>query len=376
MKKIANKLARSEEGYALLMVLILLLVSGLIIAPLMGYMGTGLKAGQIHENRMDELYAADAGVEDAIWKIKTSATELPEAGDDPWEYSITDVNGKQVNTAIEFMDDRMYKITSTATNGTSSSTTVEAYVGSLSFSFLLEKTITSLGDITIQPGTTVEGDIQYNGELDNKGDIVGEIITDEVEDWPTPDELFEFYGEDIEGLEPYSSNTIDLKDLDPKSIGPLYRDGDLNIKNTGGETTAWLEGTVYVTGDLIFEQPGEPKAYTIDLNGQTIYVEGSITFPPHRVSITGSGCIIAVGDVNFQPGISSGEDEFIFVMSVEGEVCFSPQGDFYGSVAGSVYVDLQPSCTLRREEYSEGLNFPGENESKLRWEIHTWQISL
>ena len=138
MKKIANRLARSEEGYAMLMVLILLLVGGLIIAPLMGFMGTGVIAGQIHENRMDELYAADAGVEDAIWKIKTSATELPEAGDDPWEYSITDVNGKQVNTAIEFMDDRMYKITSTATNGTSSSTTVEAYVGSLSFSFLRE----------------------------------------------------------------------------------------------------------------------------------------------------------------------------------------------------------------------------------------------
>ena len=83
-----------------------------------------------------------------------------------------------------------------------------------------------------------------------------------------------------------------------------------------------------------------------------------------------------MGDVNFQPGISSGEDDFIFVMSVEGEIWFSHQDDFYGSVAGSTHVDLQPGCTLRREEYSEGLNFPGEDESKLRWEIHTWQISL
>jgi hypothetical protein len=223
----------------------------------------------------------------------------------------------------------------------------------------------------------VEGDVQYNGELDNKGNIIGEIITDEIEDWPTADDQLDtFYGVDVEGLEPYSANTIDLKDLeDPKSIGPLYRDGDLNIKNTGSQTTAWLGGTVYVTGNLIFEQPGGPQAYTIDLNGQTIYVEGSITFPPQRCAISGSGCIIAVGDITFQPTISSGEDDFVFVMSLEGEVWFSPQGDFYGSVAGSTHVDLQPNCSLRWKEYPDGLNFPGEDDSKLYWEIRTWQIS-
>ena len=67
MKRMWNKLRIGEKGQALIMVLILMLVGGLIIAPLLSYVGTGLKVGKdVHEERMDELYAADAGVEDAL----------------------------------------------------------------------------------------------------------------------------------------------------------------------------------------------------------------------------------------------------------------------------------------------------------------------
>ena len=70
MKTIVKRLVRDEKGAALVMVLILLLISGLIIGPLLSYMGTGLITGKVYETRTDELYAADAGVEDAIWKIQ------------------------------------------------------------------------------------------------------------------------------------------------------------------------------------------------------------------------------------------------------------------------------------------------------------------
>jgi hypothetical protein len=157
----------------------------------------------------------------------------------------------------------------------------------------------------------------------------------------------------------------------------LYRDGDLNIENTGSETTVELNGTVYVTGNLIFEQPGGPQDYTIDLNGQTIYVEGSITFPASRCTLSGSGCVIAVGDVTFQPSILSSEDDFIFVMSVEGDVWFSPQGDFYGSTAGSILVDLQPGSNIVWRELPIGLNAPGVPGSNrnIISAICTWEIS-
>ena len=69
MKKVFYKATRNERGQALPLVLILLLLGGLIIAPLLAFMSTGLIAGQAYEERMSELYAADAGIEDAIWKI-------------------------------------------------------------------------------------------------------------------------------------------------------------------------------------------------------------------------------------------------------------------------------------------------------------------
>ncbi len=153
----------------------------------------------------------------------------------------------------------------------------------------------------------------------------------------------------------------------------MYRNGDLEIDNTGGPATSVLQGTVYITGNLVFRQPGANKAYTIDLNNQTIYVEGNITFPALRVSIAGSGCIIAVGDVDFKPGIGSNPGDFVFLMSVEGTITFNPGGDFYGSVAGNVDINLQPGTSLIwQDSAGTGFNFPLEGAQTLV--IRTWEI--
>jgi len=86
MKGTLNKI-REEKGQALIIAVILMLVGGLIIAPLLGFMGTGLKVGQIFEEKIDGLYAADAGIENACWKLKN--------GDFP-ACNLTDVNGMDV----------------------------------------------------------------------------------------------------------------------------------------------------------------------------------------------------------------------------------------------------------------------------------------
>jgi len=64
-----KKLVRNERGTALILALILLLIGGLISAALLNHMGSGILAGEVYERRTAELCAADAGVEDAIWKI-------------------------------------------------------------------------------------------------------------------------------------------------------------------------------------------------------------------------------------------------------------------------------------------------------------------
>jgi len=64
-----NLLSKRESGQAFVLVLILLLIGGLMLTPLLGFVSTGLKASQLYEQKTDELYAADAGVEDALWRI-------------------------------------------------------------------------------------------------------------------------------------------------------------------------------------------------------------------------------------------------------------------------------------------------------------------
>ena len=88
------------------MVLILMLLGGLIIAPLLSYMSTGLKASQVYEKKMHELYAADAGVEDAIYNIITptaphyATLQGLDEGDSFPPYTLTNINGLQVTVNI------------------------------------------------------------------------------------------------------------------------------------------------------------------------------------------------------------------------------------------------------------------------------------
>lgn len=529
-----NKSARDEKGQALILVLVLLLVGGLIITPLLAYMGTGIRTGLVFEQKTDELYAADAGIEDGLWQIKyenVATLTDPVAGTydeydytTVWEYVLTDeedeaveVNDETVSVTIknEWMpkidgvnpsdpfyfpdraraiiegsgddppklringslsgtseyriridyaseegedlivhsigiwlpagfsydvtkesnlenlgyaapsvepyaggeaviwsfspsvsfgdfppagnpesalitfeytaesdrrleavswidttnvglgdpiyfswdaDTKVYAVTSSAGN-----TTIESNIYmSGRYSSLLDNAITSPNDIELGSNTFVDGDVQFNGTLTQQpGSVItGEEITGEI-DWPDTEEWRQFYLDDVTGA-PDPGSTVDVKNYDyDNPLGPWYREGDLQINNTGSQTTVPLGGTIYVTGDLEFKQPGEPKAYTIDLDYNTIFVEGSITFPAARVGIRGSGCIIAIGDIDFQPVMESEPGDFVFICSLTGTVNFHPQGDFYGSIAGGTSCNLQPSTSITWTAPPGQLNLPG-----------------
>ena len=391
MKNMMKRAIRDEKGAALVLVLVLLLVSGLIIGPLLSYMGTGLNTGEIYEIRTDELYAADAGIEDAIWKIQHGEAPVC-AASRSWTYpSPITVNGKTVQVTIEYQDDGGFKITSAAVSddggGTAgiTGTAIESYVSALymDFSSLLDNAIISYDTIDIQPNNLVDGDVWLPDaddlEISDPADITGEVKDqDDIElTWPTATQLSAYYLDDVEGS-PDPGSSIDVKYT--KTLGPCYRDGSLTVDNTGDPDTLVLGGTVYVTGDVEFSQSGASHNYTIDLNGHTIFAEGAISFPSNVVGISGPGCIIAVGDIDFQPSIA-GED-FVLVMSIEGVVDFQPSGDFTGCVAGNAHVQLQPNCTIHWiSPEGKGLDFPmGEvNEDELppimELRIQSWEVS-
>ncbi|MDD5094520.1 MAG: hypothetical protein PHV74_09100 [Dehalococcoidia bacterium] len=95
-----------ESGQAMMTVLILLLLGGLMIPPLMGLMGTGLKAEAVYEQKTSELHAADAGIEDAKWQIKHGNIDTIYS---PYDFTTAwydpdlsqPINGKNVNVTIQ-----------------------------------------------------------------------------------------------------------------------------------------------------------------------------------------------------------------------------------------------------------------------------------
>jgi len=387
MKTIAKGAIRDEKGNVLILVLILLVVGGLILTPLLGLMSTGLLAGQVYERHTHRLYAADAGVEDAIWKIKYDPPESWEPNGDPpdsyvYEYpEPLTVDGRKVQVVIYSYDwdpcapNLTYRILSTVLTdeggGTAAiinSTTIDAhlFVSYLDLSMLLDNAIVSNNTIDIQPGNYIDGDIWLPDAEDfeiHKGSKVDGNVKDSnnmTMDWPTYEQLSTYYLEDVGEADdccPGSPQSclIDLEDTN--TIGPCYREGSLAIDNTGDPATLLLEGTVYVAGSLEFQQSGASKNYTLDLNKQTIFVEDWIGFPSNVVSVSGPGCIIARHDIDFHPSIAG--DDFVLVYSIEGTVDFQPSGDFTGCIAGKVHVQLQPGNTIKWiNPEGKGLNVP------------------
>jgi len=377
VKRTIRKIIKSEQGQALPIVIVLLLVSTLILVPLLAYMGSGLMNGYNLRVRADELYAADAGAENALWQLQARSDELPGAVGESWSYPLAEqVNGKDVDVIIARTDTNIYKITSTGTSNGGANTTIETYIEFLDLTFMLDNAITSQNNIQLQPGSEVIGDVLYGGSLGGSGTVTGSQTNDDPPAWPTFEQLHWFYDQDVTPHEDYvfSSDTINVRYTDV--IPAMYREGNLTIETTQAGASASLEGTVYLVGDLEFRQTG--KVYTINLNNQTIFVDGNINFPSNKCTLIGSGCIIATGDINFNPSMTSDPDSFVFVMSLNGTVSFNPNGDFYGSIAGDVEVNLQPGSTLTWSiPPYEDLNFPTEDYvGKTLLKIIIWDIDV
>ena len=410
MKTSVKRAIRDEKGSVLILVLVLLVVGGLILTPLLGLMSTGLLAGQVYEKKTAELYAADAGVEDAIWRIQSNNLTFDE--DNHAHLGPLTVNGRSVQVEIyrEDLDptcgeELTYQILSTAatsdggnTAAIVSATTVEAYlsVSYLDFSSFLDNAIVSDNSITVHNGLNVTGNVTSGGSVTFPGggpeDVDGTVTEGAKLDWPSSEALSAYYLNQVEdGVHYYGDTLIDIDGAD-MDLGPLYIDGELEIVNSNNTpATLTLTGTVYITGDTLIGKT--LKDMTLDLNGQTIFVESNSVKPPKealyiggKCNIIGPGCIIAVGDVYFAPkGDVGSENDFVLVMSVEGTTTLRPSGTFYGCIAGNLSVDAQSGedATIINNGLGEGqdLNLPmgiGDDPNELPpvtgLSIVSWEI--
>ena len=165
-----------EGGMAMILALIAFALGSLMIVPTLNYMVTGLQSAVIQERRTGELYAADAGIEDAIWKMKNESLSYP------YSYQLSDINGSSVNVTIENYSDQDYRVTSVA-----SATTIEAYASPNFLYFpgdqdfekntILDDNVYVDGDMTVGQSSEIYGDIYVDGDLhlDQAHTIIGII---------------------------------------------------------------------------------------------------------------------------------------------------------------------------------------------------------
>ncbi len=361
LRKMLTHPGKNESGQGVLaIVLMLLMLGAVIITPLLVFMNTGLKAGGVYESKLQEFYAADSGVEAAIYQISQNNTTpmVP-------PYTLNDRNVTVTIGGISGGGYSGYKIISTAISNSGGNTTIECYYGALDYSGLLNDAITSDGTVCVKG--VVNGSIVAANCTSPQGMGCNNTncTTNTTINWPTAEQLSAWYWDQVKNLQPPFpySDPLNIAGTNT-TIQALYRDGPWTIYNKGNPATLTLNGTVYVTGDLTIGTTDQD--FTLNLNKQTIFVNSSsanaITVGG-KVNVIGSGCIIAVGDVYFAPkGDVGSPDNFVFIMSVEGTVLLQPSGTFYGAIAGNLKVIQQPGYNPNITWISPGngsnLNFP------------------
>jgi len=208
MKGAWNKFKRGEKGQALLTVVILLVIGGLIIAPLLGFMSAGLVAGQVFEVKMEGLYAADAGIEDACWKLMNG--EEPD-GTNPF-CNLTDINGMDVEVIllgepVDVGDGTLYTLKSTA-------------------ELAGETKAEIIAQVIVGVGTVGEGG--EAGEYKTNEQMAALGVIDEYTIIFTTQNNSEFWGrEDLKEVPGIKIEPCDLASLNMATgLGALYLDGD------------------------------------------------------------------------------------------------------------------------------------------------------
>jgi hypothetical protein len=352
-----SKMTGRKKGHILTLTLLIMMVGAIILGLLFQYLGASLVLAIKSEERAITYYAADSGVEDAFyWLQQDKESEVLwvcNEGEQLWTREAYGIGDRTVDVNVEDIGNDIHKITSTAHTDEGKGTTIESYVltATWNLSPLGGGAITSNNTVRLQNNTLVNGNVSVPGgdewRIDNKGTINGSIIP-LPPPWPTAEELSIMFWQDVAELEPFPDLYIDTAYNSP--IGPLYREGSLEIMASVLDTQASLNGTIYVTGDMDIGKGGGAggegtKDFILHLNGQTIFVEGTLQIY-EKCSIEGQGSIIALGDIVFGPKIQAGDGNYVFTMSVEGTLNFQPKGTYTGSAYGYEHVEVHSNVVV------------------------------
>ncbi|OGO42022.1 MAG: hypothetical protein A2137_00670 [Chloroflexi bacterium RBG_16_58_8] len=95
VRKRLAAIVKNEAGQTLPIVLAMMTLGSLLVVNTLNYVSTNVKTIRMVETKARSLYAAEAGVEDALWKIKYDTPPSL-----PYAYSAGTINGMTVTVSI------------------------------------------------------------------------------------------------------------------------------------------------------------------------------------------------------------------------------------------------------------------------------------
>lgn len=349
LKKLLNSIIREEHGQVIPLALIMLVLGSTIVVGTLTYASTTTNASYISKFNQIQLYAADTGAKDALWRFKNDYFAMTgEIGTDEWIYKPSPMNDQGIEVTAAYVNKNVYWITSEAySNG--SSTTVDLLVSGVSVFFT-------------HPAIAA-------GTIDNKGSLIPNKYIENYTIFPTTTFLRTYYQSPPHPpLTHLPGGTIDT--ASNPSIGDIYYEGDITITGSG---TLSMTGNIFVDGDIDFAN----DSWAIEMNQHTIYSTGNMVQVMKKGYFNGPGCIIAEGDIGLWPQSQAGyEDKYIFILSVSGALELKPNGNFYGSCAaggGGVSLQLEPGATVTLTTLPMGgLDYP-EDPDTYEWSVSNWR---
>jgi hypothetical protein len=346
-----------QKGATLILVLMLLALGSIMIVPLLSFMASGFKTtDQVYDRKAYELYAADAGVRDAMWNLKYNPFAIPQASSDPSFAPSSSIilNNNNVNYSISFIKKytdsngglfRTYEVDSIATGPDAKNTLISSYM--------------------VQPfgvNNMVFNDAIASGAgMDFKKDcgvVDGPIA---YKSGPKPNDGYVFYDPNGDGIDET------LPAADPNLTFPsdvqnqLFANGHKGLAQKGKMQGADYTfsgaslGPLYVNGNLAIDSD-----VPITLNGD-VYVTGSIHFTKELV-LSGHGTIIAEGDIDFEKGStldSSDPDSAVIFMSLNGSFYLKKEQGVYNGL----FYAPNGTISLKKGQQIQGSLIAGDGFS-------------
>jgi len=316
-------LMRDEKGQILVWVVALMMLAALVITPFLASAYAGVHTSQVRQERMQELYAADTGIEDALMWIISDGNITKPGNTFPAGNSTDD-------------DARTYTL-SNAVNNCQVGVMVQRDVASGNYTYYVESTATNLDTLThakVRVHCT-QGNITLEGS------------------WITPPPIIKPSGCVSNNPFSYAMGSlaygvgVDIKQ--GNVTGDVFVNGPINL--LGGNN--YIYGNVYSVGDLVLNE-GSWIIGNASTTGNLLLNQGSIIWENAwgNKSITLSGSEGIKGDAYAQANITVSNSG-----SVQSSAYADNDVNVFGVINQSAYANHDINGTGTIEGVAHYLNY-------------------